>query len=346
MDELPLDLGHRCEHDEEGPQRRRDSVQKSYVIKRRLLAAGMTGWQLADPLGVHEHQIDLEELPDLPVHILLELARRLDMHPADLMPGSDHLFELPLQRQVADRRPAGADHDALTVLTALAHADGPLTADTLAASLSWTRHRTDTALDHARTHPNAGGVLLLRHLPPEAYTVTPRLDILDATRSTPSPGGRSPTLRYAARSSPPRPRSSCASGSTEASTLTTPRSARRWKTSPPPRWSTPAASSTASTTTCSTAFWGAPRHHCLLTTTLRSHCHNPAHPTDINPAHDSLLGVHRVLGVVDLLQSVPRVVPLDPAMAPQMLHSLRWPAMTLMSCIDAYAPDVHHRSFP
>ncbi|WP_328792738.1 hypothetical protein [Streptomyces sp. NBC_00273] len=66
----------------EGPQRRRDSVQKSYVIKRRLLAAGMTGWQLADLLGVHEHQIDLEELPDLPVRVLLELARRLDMPPA------------------------------------------------------------------------------------------------------------------------------------------------------------------------------------------------------------------------------------------------------------------------
>ncbi|WP_327267142.1 hypothetical protein OG444_40135 (plasmid) [Streptomyces sp. NBC_01232] len=164
----------------EGPQRRRDSVQRSYVIKRRLLAAGMTGWQLADLLGVHEHQIDLEELPDLPVRVLLELARRLDMHPADLMPGSDDLFELPRQCQVADRRPAGADHDALTVLTALAHADGPLTSDALAAAQSWTRHRTDTALDHARTHPEAGGVLLLRHVPPEAYTATPRLDILDA----------------------------------------------------------------------------------------------------------------------------------------------------------------------
>ena len=164
----------------EGPQRRLNSVQKSYVIKRRLLAAGMTGWQLADLLGVHEHQIDLEELPDLPVRVLLELARRLDMHPADLMPGSDELFELPRQRQVADRRPAGADHDALTVLTALAYADGPLTADTLAAALSWTRHRTGTALDHARAHPDVGGVLLLRHVPPEAYTVTPRLDVLDA----------------------------------------------------------------------------------------------------------------------------------------------------------------------
>lgn len=32
-------------------------------------------------------------------------------------------------------------------------------------------------------------------------------------------------------------------------------------------------------------------------------------------------------------------------MAPHMLHWLRWPALTL-SCIDSYAPVVHHKSFP
>ncbi|MFF3730825.1 hypothetical protein ACFYXM_11015 [Streptomyces sp. NPDC002476] len=140
----------------------------------------MTGWQLADLLGVHEHQIDLDELPDLPVRVLLELARRLDMHPADLMTGADDLFELPRHRQVLDRRPAGADHDALTVVTALAHADSPLTAEALADALSWTRHRTDAALHHARTHPDTGGALTLRHVPPEAYTAAPRLDVLAA----------------------------------------------------------------------------------------------------------------------------------------------------------------------
>ncbi|GLX41206.1 hypothetical protein Sros01_72790 [Streptomyces roseochromogenus] len=140
----------------------------------------MTGWQLADLLGVHEHQIDLDELPDLPVRVLLELARCLDMHPADLMPGSDELFELPRHRQVIDRRPASAAHDALTVITALAHEGSPLTADALAAALSWTRHRLDAALDYARGHPDAGGVLVLRHVPPEAYTATPRLDVLDS----------------------------------------------------------------------------------------------------------------------------------------------------------------------
>ncbi|MER8237497.1 hypothetical protein [Streptomyces sp. NPDC094049] len=176
----------------EGPQRRRESVQRSHVIKRRLLAAGMTGWQLADLLGVHEHLIDLDELPDLPVRVLLELARRLDMHPADLMTGADDLFELPRQRQVLDRRPTGADHDARTAVTALAYADGPLTAEALAAALSWTRHRTDAALDHARAHPDAGGALALRHVPPEAYTATPRLDALAPHQVDALSGRRNP----------------------------------------------------------------------------------------------------------------------------------------------------------
>ncbi|MER6257886.1 hypothetical protein ABT224_41880 [Streptomyces sp. NPDC001584] len=161
----------------QGP-RRYKTAHKSHVLKRRLLAAGMTAWQLADLLGVHEHQTDLDELPDLPVHVLLELARRLDIHPADLLLGSDELFERPRYREVADRRQAGADRDALTVITALAHTDSALTADTLAAALSWTRYRLDTALDHARIHPDTGGALVLRRVPPDAYTVTPRLDVL------------------------------------------------------------------------------------------------------------------------------------------------------------------------
>ncbi|GAB2469525.1 hypothetical protein [Streptomyces incanus] len=183
----------------EGPRRRRDGVQTSQLIKRRLLAAGMTGWQLADLLGVHEHQIDLEELPDLPVRVLLELARRLDIHPADLMTGSDELFERPRERQVRDRRSVGADRDALTVITALAYADGPLTADALALALIWTRHRLDAALDYARVHPDVGGALVLREVPPEAYTATPRLDVLApheadalAGRKNPRPSVRGP----------------------------------------------------------------------------------------------------------------------------------------------------------
>ncbi|MFF2194255.1 hypothetical protein [Streptomyces sp. NPDC058157] len=39
-------------------------------------------------------------------------------------------------------------------------------------------HGLGSALDHARAHPDTGGVLALRHVPPNAYTVTPRLDVL------------------------------------------------------------------------------------------------------------------------------------------------------------------------
>ncbi|MFE0063216.1 hypothetical protein [Streptomyces sp. NPDC059003] len=138
----------------------------------------MTAWQLADLLGIHEHQTDLEELPDLPVHVLLELARRLDIHPADLIDGANELFERPRQREVVDRRPPGADRDALTLITTLAHAEGPLTADALTLALLWPAPRLDTALDHARAHPNAGGALVLRHVPPDGYTAAPRLDVL------------------------------------------------------------------------------------------------------------------------------------------------------------------------
>ncbi|MFE3632336.1 hypothetical protein [Streptomyces goshikiensis] len=92
----------------QGPKRHRyGNAQPSHVVKRRLLAAGMTAWQLADLLGVHEHQIDLEELPYLPVRVLLELARHLDIHPADLIAGADDLFERPRQPEVLDRRPPG-----------------------------------------------------------------------------------------------------------------------------------------------------------------------------------------------------------------------------------------------
>ncbi|MFF6779016.1 hypothetical protein ACFY8W_36460 [Streptomyces sp. NPDC012637] len=175
----------------QGP-RRHKTAPKNHVLKRRLLAAGMTAWQLADLLGVHEHQIDLAELPDLPVRVLLELARRLDMNPADLMAGADDLFERPRQREVLDRRPPGAARDALTLITALAHADGPLTADGIALALTWNSFRLTAALDHARTHPDAGGALALRHVPPDGYTAAPRLDVLRPDQADAVTGRKNP----------------------------------------------------------------------------------------------------------------------------------------------------------
>ncbi|MDX3426037.1 MULTISPECIES: hypothetical protein [unclassified Streptomyces] len=37
---------------------------------------------LADLPGVHEHDISLDHLPNQPLHVVLELARRLDLTPA------------------------------------------------------------------------------------------------------------------------------------------------------------------------------------------------------------------------------------------------------------------------
>ncbi|MBP2056103.1 hypothetical protein J2Z21_009120 [Streptomyces griseochromogenes] len=53
-----------------------------------------------------------------------------------------------------------------------------LTADHLAPALSWSAPRLDAALDHARTHPDVAGALVLRRVPPDGYTATPRLDVL------------------------------------------------------------------------------------------------------------------------------------------------------------------------
>ncbi|MER7669626.1 hypothetical protein ABTY61_14310 [Kitasatospora sp. NPDC096128] len=157
------------------------SAWHSAAIKRRLHAAAMTTWELADLLGVHEHQVDLEELPDLPVRLWLELARRLDLHPGDIIRGANELFALPRIADIGEAAGEASEDsagDALTVITALAHAVRPLDADDLAAALDWPARRIDAAITHARHHPAVGGALVLRQVPPEHYTATPRLDLL------------------------------------------------------------------------------------------------------------------------------------------------------------------------
>lgn len=153
----------------------------SAAIKRRLHAAAMTTWELADLLGVHEHQVDLEELPDLPVRLWLELARRLDLHPGDIIRGANELFALPRIAEIneaAEKADEDSARDTLTLITALAHAVRPLDADDLAQALDWPNQRIDAAITHARSHPGTGGALVLRLVPPEHYTATPRLDLL------------------------------------------------------------------------------------------------------------------------------------------------------------------------
>jgi hypothetical protein len=64
------------------------------------------------------------------------------------------------------------------VLTALATARAPLSADQLAHTLGWQLPRTAAAIAAAQDSPDLGGPLALRRIPPETWTVTPRLDIL------------------------------------------------------------------------------------------------------------------------------------------------------------------------
>lgn len=62
---------------------------KGWALHERMAQCGVTVREVADLLGVHPHQLDhasLRGLPELPVRVLIDLARRLDLHPADLMP--------------------------------------------------------------------------------------------------------------------------------------------------------------------------------------------------------------------------------------------------------------------
>ena len=112
------------------------------------------------------------------MQVLIEIARRLDIHPADLVPELEPL--LSHRRQALSEDLGGRDRraDALTVLTALATARAPLSADQLARGLGWQLPRTAAAIAAAQDNPDLGGPLALRRIPPETWTVTPRLDIL------------------------------------------------------------------------------------------------------------------------------------------------------------------------
>jgi hypothetical protein len=151
------------------------------TLHERLRDAGMSAWELGDLLGIHPHLVSDshgQPLTARPVQALIEIARRLDIHPADLVPELEPL--LSCRRQA--RRDAGSGQhqraDALTVLTALATARAPLSAGQLARALDWQLPRAAAAITTAQDNPDLGGPLALRRIPPETWTVTPRLDIL------------------------------------------------------------------------------------------------------------------------------------------------------------------------
>lgn len=58
-------------------------------FSQRLHEAGLSLWELGDFLGVHPHELHSAGKPgallDQPVRVLVDLARRLDLHPADLV---------------------------------------------------------------------------------------------------------------------------------------------------------------------------------------------------------------------------------------------------------------------
>ena len=64
------------------------------------------------------------------------------------------------------------------MLTALATARAALSADQLARALEWQLPCTAAAIAAAQDNPDLGGPLALRRIPPETWTVTPRLDVL------------------------------------------------------------------------------------------------------------------------------------------------------------------------
>jgi hypothetical protein len=149
------------------------------TLTERLRDAGLSAWELGDLLGIHPHLVSGPHPPltGRPVQALIEIARRLDIHPADLVPDLGPLLSRLRQAPAGD---GGEDRrsDALTLLTALATARTPLTADQLAGALGWQLPRTTAAIAAAQDNPDLAGPLALRRIPPETWTVAPRLDSL------------------------------------------------------------------------------------------------------------------------------------------------------------------------
>jgi hypothetical protein len=146
------------------------------LYRERIAASGLSPWELGDLAGIHPHLLTGPELADQPARVLVELARALQMHPADLYPDL---------RAVTGHRQHHADdtgtdsapdarRDALTLLTALAYARGPLTPGDLVADLDWPLHRVKAALARARQDPDLAGPMMLRRIRPHAWTLSPR----------------------------------------------------------------------------------------------------------------------------------------------------------------------------
>jgi len=100
----------------------------------RMLASGLSRWELADLLGLHPHELDLADrtvsMNGQPVRVVAELAARLDMHPADLAGALEPVLgnrrALPGGLAAGENGADDVAADAVVVLTALATISVPL----------------------------------------------------------------------------------------------------------------------------------------------------------------------------------------------------------------------------
>jgi hypothetical protein len=72
-------------------------------FQERLHASALSKWELGDLLGVHPHLLPdygPGSLGHLPARLVVEVARHLDMHPADLIAGLDTVSPRTLDEDV------------------------------------------------------------------------------------------------------------------------------------------------------------------------------------------------------------------------------------------------------
>lgn len=168
----------------------------TFLIHHRIAQCGATVREIADLLGIHPHHLDgdsFRHLPGLPTRVLVELARRLDLHLADLVPDLNAVLTHPRQAPGPAREEApGVQEDAGLVLAALAHAGTPLHTYALYSTLEWPQHRLQAALDHLQDHPGLAEPMALRRTGAHTFALGVRMDVLTAEQraALDSAGGR------------------------------------------------------------------------------------------------------------------------------------------------------------
>lgn len=69
------------------------------ILIERAAARGISAWTLGDLLGIHPHLLRPDGLAAQPLHDLIELARLIEAHPADLVCDLATVLDYPrLQR--------------------------------------------------------------------------------------------------------------------------------------------------------------------------------------------------------------------------------------------------------